>query len=136
MTCSTATSRPRRPNRTWLTDFAYAKTWAGFVYVAFILNVYAPRIVAWHAATTKQTDTAVHPQVDRLPLGLVDDLRPGAVLGRGGRRRARGGAGRRRRPVRAARLGGAVGQGAGTSDPRAGNTSHREHCGMPRDFPT
>ncbi len=49
------------PNLVWVTDFAYVKTWAGFVYVAFILDVYAQRIVAWHAATTKQTDLVMIP---------------------------------------------------------------------------
>jgi hypothetical protein len=36
------------------------RTWAGFTYVAFIVDVYAQRIVAWHAATTKQTDLHRH----------------------------------------------------------------------------
>ena len=49
------------PNLVWVTDFAYVKTWAGFVSVAFILDVYAQRIVAWHAATTKQTDLVMIP---------------------------------------------------------------------------
>ena len=37
------------------------RTWAGFTYVAFIVDVYAQRIVAWHAATTKQTDLVMIP---------------------------------------------------------------------------
>jgi putative transposase len=49
------------PNRTWVTDFTYVRTWAGFTYVAFIVDVYAQRIVAWHAATTKQTDLVMVP---------------------------------------------------------------------------
>ncbi len=49
------------PNLTWVTDFTYVRTWAGFTYVAFILDVYAQRIVAWHAATTKQTDLVMIP---------------------------------------------------------------------------
>jgi putative transposase len=49
------------PNRTWVTDFTYCRTWAGFVYVAFIVDVYAQRIVAWHAATTKHTDLVMIP---------------------------------------------------------------------------
>ena len=49
------------PNRVWITDFTYVRTWAGFVYVAFIVDVYAQRIVAWHAATTKQTDLVMIP---------------------------------------------------------------------------
>jgi putative transposase len=49
------------PNRTWVTDFTYVRTWTGFTYVAFIVDVYAQRIVAWHAATTKQTDLVMIP---------------------------------------------------------------------------
>jgi putative transposase len=37
------------------------RTWAGFTYVAFIVDVYAQRIVAWHAATTKHTDLVMIP---------------------------------------------------------------------------
>ena len=49
------------PDRVWVTDFTYVRTWAGFVYVAFIVDVYAQRIVAWHAATTKHTDLVMTP---------------------------------------------------------------------------
>jgi putative transposase len=49
------------PNRVWVTDFTYCRTWAGFVYVAFIVDVFAQRIVAWHASTTKQTDLVMTP---------------------------------------------------------------------------
>ena len=49
------------PNLVWVTDFTYVKTWAGFVYVAFILDVYAQRIVAWHASTSKETDLVMIP---------------------------------------------------------------------------
>lgn len=49
------------PNRVWVTDFTYVRTWSGFVYVAFIVDVYAQRIVAWHASTTKVTDLVMTP---------------------------------------------------------------------------
>ncbi len=49
------------PNRVWVTDFTYCRTWAGFVYVAFIVDVYAQRIVAWHAATSKAIDLVMIP---------------------------------------------------------------------------
>ena len=39
------------PNLVWVTDFTYVRTWAGLVYVAFIVDVFSQRIVAWHAAT-------------------------------------------------------------------------------------
>ena len=37
------------------------RTWAGWVYVAFIVDVFAQRIVAWHAATNKETDLVMIP---------------------------------------------------------------------------
>ena len=49
------------PNRTWVMDFTYVRTWAGFVYVAFIVDVFAQTIVAWNAATTKETDLVMIP---------------------------------------------------------------------------
>lgn len=49
------------PNRVWVTDFTYVRTWAGFVYVAFILDVYAQRIIAWHASSSKATDLVMTP---------------------------------------------------------------------------
>ena len=44
------------PNRTWVMDFTYVRTWAGFGYVAFILDVFAQKIVAWNASTSKVVD--------------------------------------------------------------------------------
>ncbi len=49
------------PDRVWITDFTYCRTWAGWVYVAFIVDVFAQRIVAWHAATTKDVDLVMTP---------------------------------------------------------------------------
>lgn len=49
------------PNRVWVTDFTYVRSWAGFVYVAFILDVFSQRIVAWHASTCKHTDLVMTP---------------------------------------------------------------------------
>jgi putative transposase len=49
------------PNRVWVADFSYVRTWLGFVYVAFILDVFAQRIIAWHAATSKVTDLVMIP---------------------------------------------------------------------------
>ena len=44
------------PNRTWVMDFTYVRTWAGFVYVAFVLDVFAQRIVAWNIDSTKAVE--------------------------------------------------------------------------------
>ena len=40
------------PNRLWLSDFTYVSTWASFVYVAFVIDAYARRIVGWRASRT------------------------------------------------------------------------------------
>jgi len=49
------------PNMVWVTDFTYVRTWEGFCYVAFIVVVYAQRILAWHAQSTKTTDLVMTP---------------------------------------------------------------------------
>ena len=73
-------------DRVWVTDFTYVKTWAGFVYVAFILEVFAQRIVGWHAASTKHTDLVMTPlriaiwQRDREGRPVAGSV-PGSVAG-------------------------------------------------------
>ena len=42
--------RAPRPNVLWVSDFTYVATWAGFVYVAFVIDAYARRIVGWHVS--------------------------------------------------------------------------------------
>jgi transposase InsO family protein len=39
-----------RPNVLWVSDFTYVATWAGFVYVAFVIDAYARRIVGWRVS--------------------------------------------------------------------------------------
>ena len=67
-----------RPNVLWVSDFTYVSTWTGFVYVAFVIDTYARRIVGWRASRTAHTgfvldalEQALH---DRRPVhrgGLV-----------------------------------------------------------------
>jgi putative transposase len=45
-----------RPNALWVSDFTYVSTWAGFVYVAFVVDVYARRIVGWKVSASARTD--------------------------------------------------------------------------------
>ena len=45
-----------RPNQLWVADITYVATWAGFVYVAFVIDVFARRIVGWRVARTMRTD--------------------------------------------------------------------------------
>jgi transposase InsO family protein len=44
--------RASAPNRLWVSDFTYVSTWAGFVYVAFVIDVFARRIVGWRVSRT------------------------------------------------------------------------------------
>jgi transposase InsO family protein len=45
-----------RPNALWLSDFTYVATWQGFVYVAFVIDVFARRIVGWRVSSSMHTD--------------------------------------------------------------------------------
>jgi transposase InsO family protein len=61
------------PNVLWVSDFTYVATWAGFVYVAFVIDVFARRIVGWRVSRTAHAgfvldalEQAVH---DRSPCG-------------------------------------------------------------------
>jgi len=45
-----------RPNALWVSDFTYVSTWQGFVYVAFIIDVFARRIVGWKVSGSARTD--------------------------------------------------------------------------------
>ena len=45
-----------RPNQLWVADFTYVATWAGFVYVAFVIDVFARRIVGWRVARSMRSE--------------------------------------------------------------------------------
>jgi putative transposase len=45
-----------RPNQLWVADFTYVATWAGFVYVAFVVDVFARRIIGWRAARSMHAE--------------------------------------------------------------------------------
>jgi putative transposase len=45
-----------RPNQLWVSDFTYVATWGGFVYVAFVVDVFARRIVGWRVSASLRTD--------------------------------------------------------------------------------
>jgi len=45
-----------RPNQLWVSDFTYVSTWQGWLYVAFVIDVYARRIVGWRVSTSMTTD--------------------------------------------------------------------------------
>ena len=45
-----------RPNALWVSDFTYVATWAGFVYVAFVIDAFARRIVGWRVSQSARAD--------------------------------------------------------------------------------
>ena len=48
------------PNRLWVSDFTYVPTWSGMVYVAFVIDVFARRIVGWKVSTSMTTSFVLH----------------------------------------------------------------------------
>jgi transposase InsO family protein len=67
-----------RPNQLWVSDFTYVATWRGFVYVAFVIDVFARRIVGWRASASPRTDLAL----DALEQAIYDrcDTDPGDLV--------------------------------------------------------
>jgi transposase InsO family protein len=69
--------RVERPNALWVVDFTYVHTWAGFVYVAFVIDAYARRIVGWKvsmSATASFVLDALEPAVHARRLGPENGL--------------------------------------------------------------
>ena len=48
--------RASRPNQLWVADFTYVATWAGFVYVAFVIDVFSRRIIGWRVARSMRAE--------------------------------------------------------------------------------
>ena len=48
--------KAERPNQLWVSDFTYVSTWQGWLYVAFVIDVYARRIVGWRVSTSMHTE--------------------------------------------------------------------------------
>ena len=63
--------RAPTPNRLWVADLTYVKTYSGWVYVAFIIDVFSRRVVGWQASRSLHSDLAI-------------DAREMAVHNRGG----------------------------------------------------
>ncbi len=51
--------RASRPNQLWVADLTYVATWAGFVYVAFVVDVFSRRIVGWRVSSSLRSDLAL-----------------------------------------------------------------------------
>lgn len=60
--------RAARPNQLWVADLTYVATWRGFVYVAFVIDVFSRRIVWWRATRSLRSDLAL----DALEQALYD----------------------------------------------------------------
>jgi putative transposase len=60
--------RATRPNALWVADLTYVATWRGFAYVAFVLDVFARRIVGWRVSSSLRSDLAL----DALEQALYD----------------------------------------------------------------
>jgi putative transposase len=48
--------KAQRPNQLWVSDFTYVSTWQGWLYVAFVVDVFARRIVGWRVSSSMHTD--------------------------------------------------------------------------------
>ena len=60
--------KAERPNQLWVSDFTYVSTWQGWLYVAFVIDVYARRIVGWRVSSAMRTDFVL----DALEQALYD----------------------------------------------------------------
>jgi transposase InsO family protein len=60
-----------RPNQLWVADLTYVATWRGFVYVAFVIDVFSRRIVGWRVSSSLRSDLAL----DALEQALDDRAR-------------------------------------------------------------
>ena len=60
--------KAERPNQLWVSDFTYVSTWQGWQYVAFVIDVYARRIVGWRVSSSMRADFVL----DALEQALYD----------------------------------------------------------------
>ena len=60
--------KAERPHQLWVSDFTYVSTWQGWLYVAFVIDVYARRIVGWRVSSAMRTDFVL----DALEQALYD----------------------------------------------------------------
>ena len=49
-----------RPNALWVSDYTFVSTWAGFVFVAFVIDVFARRIIGWKVSASQRTDFVIN----------------------------------------------------------------------------
>ena len=70
--------KAEHPNQLWVSDFTHVSTWQGWLYVAFVIDVFARRIVGWHVSSSMQTgfvldalEQALHARQPKLSDGLI-----------------------------------------------------------------
>jgi putative transposase len=68
--------RAPAPNRLWVADLTYVKTYSGWVYVAFIVDVFSRMVVGWQASRSLRSDLAI----DALEMAVINRRRAGADL--------------------------------------------------------
>ncbi len=72
-----------RPDQLWVADFTYVSTWQGFVYVAFIIDVFAGYIVGWRVSSSMETtfvlDALEQAVWDRRPSGTIHHCDKGSL---------------------------------------------------------
>ena len=66
----------QRPNQLWVVDFTFVATWAGFVYVAFCMDVFSRMITGWRAAKSMTTDLVL----DALEMGIGSAAAPATIF--------------------------------------------------------
>jgi len=67
---------PTAPDRLWVADITYVSTWSGWVYVAFVIDAYARRILGWRCGSSMSTPLVL----DALEQAVWTRQRAGAVL--------------------------------------------------------
>jgi transposase InsO family protein len=64
-----------RPDQLWVADITYVATWRGFVFVAFVVDVFSRRIVGWRVSTSLRTDLVLDALEQAIHMrGATDDL--------------------------------------------------------------
>ena len=72
-----------RPNELWVADFTYVATWSGFVYVAFVIDVFARRIIGWRVARSMHAELvldALEQAIGRAPGSRVSCITATAAV--------------------------------------------------------
>jgi len=57
--CQVDSDKALRPNAMWVADLTYVATWRGFVYVTFVIDAFARRVVGWRVSSSLHADIAL-----------------------------------------------------------------------------